>query len=44
MVKPSLTNLPILNPLETPKNQRCSDVFNGYKMGTLVRNGLNQKG
>ena len=40
LVNPFLANVPILYPLKTPENQRFSDVFRGYKMGTLARNGL----
>ena len=43
MINSFLTNLPILNPLKIPENQRFPDVFKEYKMGTLGRNGLNQK-
>ena len=38
--KPFLSNVPILNPLKTPKNQKFSGVFRGYKMGTLAGNRL----
>ena len=33
-----LVNVSILYALTTPKNQRLSGVFSGYKMGTLARN------
>ena len=39
-INPFLANVPILYPLKTPESQRYSDVSRGYKMGTLVRNGL----
>ena len=39
-LNPFLINAPILYPLKTPENQRFSDVFRGYKIGTLARNGL----
>ena len=29
------------NPLKTSESQRFSDVFRGYRSGTLVENGLN---
>ena len=35
-----LTHLPTLYPLTAPESQRVSGVFIGYKMETLVRNGL----
>ena len=38
LAPPFLSNVPILYPLKT--NQRFSDVFTGYKIGTLARNGL----
>ena len=34
---------PFYTPLKTPKNQRFSGVFRGYKKGTLARNGLRSK-
>ena len=37
---PFPANVPILYPLKTPENHGFSGVFRGYKMGTLVRNGL----
>ena len=40
VVSPFLTNVPISYPLKTPGKQRFSDVFRGYKMGTLARYGL----
>ena len=39
-IKPFLANVPMLQPLKIPKNQRFSGVFWGYKMGTLNINGL----
>ena len=42
-VNPFLANVPILYPPKTPENQRFSGVFRGYKMGTLARNGLNNR-
>ena len=38
-----LTNVPLLYPLKTSENRRFSDVFKGYRSGTLVVNGLIQK-
>ena len=35
-----LTNIPILHPLETPKNQRFSSVYRGHIIRKLDRNGL----
>ena len=40
---PFLANAPILYPLKTPENERFSDVFRGYKLGTLATNGLIQE-
>ena len=42
-LNPFLANVPILYPLKTPENQRFSDIFTGYKMGTLARNELMQR-
>ena len=39
-IDPFLTNEPILFPLKTPENQKSSNVFRRYKMGTMVRDGL----
>ena len=39
-LNPYLANVPILYPLKTPENQSFSDVFRGYKMETLAKNGL----
>ena len=33
-------NVPFLYPLKTSENRRFSDVFRGYKKGTLIWNGL----
>ena len=38
--KPFLADVPILYPLKTPENQKVSNVFRGYKIGILSRNGL----
>ena len=35
------TNVPLLYPLKTSENQRFSDVFRGYRSGTLIENELN---
>ena len=37
---PFSTNVPLLYPLKTSKNRRFSDVFRGYRSGTLVENDL----
>ena len=37
-----LTNVPTLHPLKTTKNLWFSDVFRGYKMGTLATNELSR--
>ena len=37
-----LANVLILYPLKTSEKLRFSDVFRGYKVGTLARSGLNQ--
>ena len=42
-INPFLANVPILHPLKTPENERFSDVFRGYKLGTLATNGLIQE-
>ena len=34
-----LANIPLLYPLKTSENQRFSDVFRGYRNGTLDENG-----
>ena len=36
------TNVPLLHPLKTSENPWFSYVFRGYKIGTLVENGLNR--
>ena len=40
VLNPFLTNVSFLYPLKTLENHRFSDVFRGYKSGTLVENGL----
>ena len=40
-INPFSTNVPLLHPLKTSENLWFSDVFSGYKIGTLVENGLN---
>ena len=37
---PFSTNVPYLYPLKTSENRRFSDIFRGYRSGTLVENGL----
>ena len=37
---PFLANVPILNLLKAPENQRFSGIFRGYKTRTLASNGL----
>ena len=37
---PFSTNVPLLYPLKTSENLWFSDVFKGYRSGTLVENGL----
>ena len=37
---PFSTNVPLLYSLKTSENGRLSDVFRGYRSGTLVENGL----
>ena len=37
---PFSTNVPLLHPLKTSENPRFSDVFRGYRSGTLIENGL----
>ena len=39
-INPLQANVPILYPLKMSENQRFSDVFRGYKKGTLAWNGL----
>ena len=38
---PFRANVLILYPLKAPENERFSGVFKGYKIGTLVTNGIN---
>ena len=38
---PFSTNVPLLYPLKTSEDLRFSDVFRGYRSGTLAENGLN---
>ena len=40
-LKPFSTNVPFLYPQKMPENQRFSDVFSGYRNGTLGKNWLN---
>ena len=40
IINPFSTNVPLLYPLETSENQRFSDIFRGYRSGTLVENDL----
>ena len=37
---PSQATVPFLYPLNKYENQGFSDVFKGFTMGTVVRNGL----
>ena len=39
-INPFLVSVLILYPLKTPGNQKASNVFRGYKMRTMARNGL----
>ena len=39
IVNPFSTNVPFLYPLKI-ENRKFSDVFRGYRSGTLVENGL----
>ena len=39
-LNPFSTNVPLLYPLKTSKNFWFSDIFRGYRSGTLVENGL----
>ena len=41
-INPFPTNVSIMYPLKTSENPQFSDVFRGYRSGTLVKNGLNQ--
>ena len=40
IVNPFSTNAPLLYSLKTSENFQFSDVFRGYRSGTLVENGL----
>ena len=40
LIKPFSTNVPLLYPLKTSENLCFSDVFRGYRSGTLVENGF----
>ena len=40
-VNPFSTNVSFLYPLQTSENWRFSDVFEGYRSGVLIENGLN---
>ena len=37
---PFSSNAPLLYPLKTSENLRFSDIFRGYRIGTLLENGL----
>ena len=37
-----LATVLVLHPMNTPENQRFSDVFRCYKMGTLTRHGVTE--
>ena len=37
---PFSSNVPLLYPLKTSENLRFSDIFRGYRIGTLLENGL----
>ena len=37
LINPFLANIPILHTLKTPENQSFSDVFRGYKIGTVAK-------
>ena len=41
-INPFSTNVPLLYPLKTSENRRFSNVFRGYRSGTLVENGLSE--
>ena len=41
-VNPFSTSVPLLYLLKTSENLRFSDVFRGYRSGTLVKNRLMQ--
>ena len=40
LLNPFSIIFPLLYPLKTSKNRRFSDVFRGYRSGTLIENGL----
>ena len=42
MFNPFSSNVPLLNPLKTSENWRFSDIFRGFRSGTLVENGLSR--
>ena len=42
VVDPLCPSVPFLYPLKISENQRFSDIFMGYKKGTLERKGLNK--
>ena len=42
-LNPFLAIIPILNPLKASENQWFFGVFRGYKMETVIRNGLTSK-
>ena len=37
LINPFLANIPILHTLKTLENQSFSDVFRGYKIGTVAK-------
>ena len=39
-INPFSTNVSLLYPLKTSENLSFTDVFRGYRSGTLVENGL----
>ena len=39
-INPFSTNASLLYPLKTSENLHFADVFRGYRIGTLVENGL----
>ena len=41
-INPFPTNVSIMYPQKTSENPQFSDVFRGYRSGTLVKNALNQ--
>ena len=40
LINPFQAIVPFLCPLKTSEKQRFSDIFKGYRKGTLARNGL----